>query len=408
MGQCAQLFRITWHPVVLSFSFTSKELRADPWATLRNRLEQLDVKYIADYDIALTTHVVSKKRNTSKGLQALINGRYIVTDTFITAIADAAASPTDGDASRPSPLERDFDGNWPDALQHLPPRGEEPSDRPAEAYAPDRRRQDIFDAYTFIFYDKKQYDNLIAAISNGKGKALLREATPGGTQIDDFIRYVKEAAGEKGLGEFEDGSEGRGVVVVRYLPDKGDHYDWFAEFMTAVSLRLDHRMIDQREFLDAILSLQPAILRRPLETEPGTQPEQGMRSTEPTGRAILSDFSLQQLRADGLPRHRPGPWTLMSRRTPCHNKDQELNLLPMKRPRLAKRADAPGMLVGVVGSRVLAVMSTRTKRWPLPRPACLSRRKTKVVGHSENALLRPFWKRALVTSLTISHRLLQR
>lgn len=271
MGNCAKLFRITWHPVVFSFSFTSKELRNDPWAKLREDLEQLDIKYSAEYEQTLTSHVVSKKRNTSKGLQALINGKYIVTDSFITAVVEAATTPVDAELGAASALEQDYDGAWPNPLEHLPPRGEEPSDRPVEAYSPDERRREIFDGYTFVFYEKKQYDNLFPVVTAGKGKAVLKEVFPGDTDLDEFIRYVKGLAGEKGIGSFEDGSEGRGVVVVRYLPAKGADFDWFADFLTSVALRLDLRPIDQREFLEAILACDAAMLRRPLEEE--SQPQ---------------------------------------------------------------------------------------------------------------------------------------
>jgi hypothetical protein len=271
MGNCSKLFRITWHPVVLSFSFTSKELRNDPWAKLREDLEQLDIKYSAEYEQTLTSHVVSKKRNTSKGLQALINGRYIVTDSFITAVVEAATTSDDAEPGAPSPLEQDYDAAWPNPLEHLPPRGEEPSDRPAEAYSPDGRRREVFDGYTFVFYEKKQYDNLFPAITTGKGKAVLKEVFPGDTDLDEFIGYVKGLAGEKGVGSFEDGSEGTGVVVVRYLPAKGSDFDWFADFLTSVALRLDHRPIDQREFLEAILACDASMLRRPLEEESQSQ-----------------------------------------------------------------------------------------------------------------------------------------
>jgi DNA repair protein XRS2 len=37
-----------------------------------------------------TTHVVSKRRNTSKVLQALITGRHIVVEGFMQAIVKAA------------------------------------------------------------------------------------------------------------------------------------------------------------------------------------------------------------------------------------------------------------------------------------------------------------------------------
>jgi DNA repair protein XRS2 len=266
-----KLFRITWNPIVFSFSFTSKELRNDPWAKLRDDLEQLDIKYSAEFEQKLTSHVVSKKRNTSKGLQALINGKYIVTDSFITAVVEAATTSDDAEPGAATALEQDYDRAWPNPLEHLPPRGEEPSSRPAEAYAPDDRRREVFEGYTFVFYEKKQYDNLFPVVTTGRGKAVLKEVFPGDTDIDDFIRYVKGLAGEKGVGSFEDGSEGKGVVLVRYLPAKGGDFDWFAEFLTSVALRLDHRPIDQREFLEAILACDAAMLRRPLEEE--SQPE---------------------------------------------------------------------------------------------------------------------------------------
>ncbi|CAK7267767.1 hypothetical protein SEPCBS119000_002719 [Sporothrix epigloea] len=272
MGHLADLFTISWHPVILSFSFSSRELRStapddpqNPWMRLRRDLEPLDIHFLAEFRRGCTTHVVSKKRNTSRTLQALINGSYIVSDTFLDAIVAAAAS---------GRLEKDFDAAWPNALDHLPPRGDEPSDRPSSTYAPDAQRANLFDGYTFCFYDEKQYDNLLPPIADGRGKARLPRGAdavvPGQTEVDDFVRYVKAAAGEQGLGEFEDGSTGRGVVVVRYVPAKGDHVAWFTRFTTAVALRLDHRLVDQREFLDAVLAVEPSMLRRPLEVEDAT------------------------------------------------------------------------------------------------------------------------------------------
>ncbi|KAL2757023.1 hypothetical protein ACRALDRAFT_1062659, partial [Sodiomyces alcalophilus JCM 7366] len=158
LGSCPDIFRLSWHPVALAFSFTSRELQADPFSRLRDSLEQLDIKISLEYNIRHTTHVVSKKRNTPKGLQALINGRCIVTDAFVDAIIEATQRPGDGEPSSPSPLEQDFDGNWPNPLEYLPPRGGEPVERPTDAYAPDAGRQDVFEGYTFIFYDRTQFD----------------------------------------------------------------------------------------------------------------------------------------------------------------------------------------------------------------------------------------------------------
>ena len=260
-----------WVPVIFTFSFTAKEQKANPYTALYDLLGPLDIKVLVDYERGLTTHLVAKKRNTAKGLQALIDGKFIVhNDEFLKAVVAAATSPNslseDGSPST-SPLESDFYANFPDPLQYLPPRGEEPTQRDSSAYAPNSIRQEIFEGYTFIFYEKRQFETLIAPITEGRGKAMLREVIPNATTVDEFVRYVKDVAGEKGHGEFEDGSEGKGVVVVRFNPVKGAGSEWFAEFGRKVALRLDHRLIEQNEFLDAILGNDASVLRRPLEVE---------------------------------------------------------------------------------------------------------------------------------------------
>ncbi|KAA8569999.1 hypothetical protein EYC84_002337 [Monilinia fructicola] len=234
IGKYKHVFRITWYPVALSFSFSSKELKANPLEELYAKFSPLDIK----------------KRNTAKGLRALINGRFIVdNDTFIQAIVDATTPESD------------------DAIKYLPERGSEPTDEPATSYAPDSSRKTMFDGYTFVFYDKAQFETLLAPITDGRGKALFREVTPLQTSVDEFVRYVKSVAGEKGAGEFEDGSEGKGVVVVGFYPTKGDGVEWFQDFARQVALNLDHRLIVQSEFLDAILKKDASLLRRPLEVE---------------------------------------------------------------------------------------------------------------------------------------------
>ncbi|PQE22956.1 hypothetical protein CJF30_00008568 [Rutstroemia sp. NJR-2017a BBW] len=264
LGRLKQVFRFTWVPVALTFSFTSKELKGKPFEELYNTLGPLDIKVLPEYVRGVTTHVVVKKRNTSKGLQALINGKYIVNnDPFTEALLAATRPEEDGT----SPLEKDFDANFPDAIQYLPERGSEPTDEPATSYAPVPARANMFEGYTFIFYDKSQFETLLAPITDGRGKALFREVVPFETTVTDFVRYVKDVAGEKGDGSFEDGSEGKGVVVVRYNPVKGDGHEWFQDFGRQVALHLDHRLIEQNEFLDAILKTDAGLLRRPLEIE---------------------------------------------------------------------------------------------------------------------------------------------
>lgn len=250
----------------MSVSFSSKEIKAgkDPLAALRNRLEDTDIKAINNYVIGQTTHVVQGKRNTAKGLQALINGKYIVTDSFVDALI-YATTPSDLDHDESlSPLEEDFDRHWPDALQHVPPRGNEPRERPVEKFAPNPERVNVFEGYTVAFCDKAQFESLQAPITNGGGKALYFQLKSGHTTTDELVGFVKNVAGEKGLGELEDGSEGKGVVVVKFRGGKND-FDWAAQLGKEASLALDLRFIEQNEFMDAILMNDASVLRRPLE-----------------------------------------------------------------------------------------------------------------------------------------------
>lgn len=270
MGKCPSKFVLSWNPVIFTFSFTKKELQTQPLTTLQDRFENLDIKLLTEYSAKYTTHVVSKKRNTAKGLQALINGKYIVTETFLDAVVEAAAAPV-GDGSENSALEQDYEASWPDPIKHLPPRGGEPVQHPDETYSPNPERREVFEGYTFIFYDKAQYDNLLAPITNGGGKAFMEIVEGGETEVDDFVNRVKAIAGEQALGD-----GGKGAVLVRFVPAKGEQIPWYTDFFTAVSLRLDHRPIEQSEFLEAILIKDASILRRPLEVDDSvtTQPPQ--------------------------------------------------------------------------------------------------------------------------------------
>lgn len=268
LGNSREVFQLNWMPVVFTFSFGSKDVRdgKDPLAPYRSRLEELDIKVLLDYVYTATTHVVASKRNTAKNLQALVNGKYVVTEDFIEALTYVTTSSNLTEAESLSPLEENFDANWPDALHYLPARSKEPSERPREDYGPNPLRATVFEGYTFIFCDATQYETLHAPITNGGGKALYFEIEPGKTRADDIVRFVKNAAGEKGLGELEDGSEGKGVVVVKLRASKGFE-DWTAEVNIQVAQALDLRLIEQNEFLEAILANDASILRRPLMPE---------------------------------------------------------------------------------------------------------------------------------------------
>ena len=259
---------VKWQPVVFTFSLSSKDMKPgkDPLAAYRSRLEDLDIKVIIPYEIGATTHVVSSKRNTAKGLQALINAKYIVAESYIDALIYATTPENLDELESLSPLEADFDNHWPNELAHLPAKSKEPNERPAEFFVPTSERSNIFEGYTFVFCDPTQFETLQSPIANGGGKALEYSLNPGRTTAEEIVRYVKSVAGEKGLGEFEDGSEGKGVVVVRFRGKK-ELAEWAANLDTEVSLALGQRLIEQSEFMDAILMNDASMLRRPLLAE---------------------------------------------------------------------------------------------------------------------------------------------
>ncbi|KAJ5951615.1 uncharacterized protein N7479_010028 [Penicillium vulpinum] len=260
--------RIKWEPVVLTLSASSKVVRGeDPLAHVRSRLEDLDIKTVMDYIVDHTTHVVQRKRNTAKGLQALVNGKYIVDDSYIDALV-YAATPSDLDnVESLCPLETDFESTWPDPNKHLPPPGKEPTQRPAAAFAPNSARLNVFEGYTFIFGDSAQFENLQGPINNGQGKALLYEVEDGVTTATDIVRFMKKAAGGKAVGSVRHGSGG--VVLVRFR-SKGDLEQWSIDVGNEVALMTDQRVIEQREFLDAILGNDASPLCRALPTEEGS------------------------------------------------------------------------------------------------------------------------------------------
>lgn len=200
-------------------------------------------------------------------------------ERYIDALVKATSS-----EEGPSVLELDFDGSFPKELEYLPPKGDEPTSREGSSYAPDPARKGMFEGYTFVFYEQRQFKTLMAPITQGGGKALCHPVIPGETEVLDFVLYVKNVAGEKGVGSFDDGSEGKGVVVVRFNPAKGEGVDWFKNFNQEVSLQLDQRFIEQNEFLDAILGTNASVLRRPLDVVDdsgagGSPPSLGMSKT---------------------------------------------------------------------------------------------------------------------------------
>ena len=310
LGSYEHEFRISWRPVVLSFTFPSKETRGgkDPLILIRSRLEDLDIKVTTAFLIDHTTHVVSSKRNTPKCLQALIDGRFIVDNAYLDDIVYATTPSNLDELESLSPLELDFEGNWPNPLDRLPPPNKEPDQRPDEFFAPNLARKDVFDGYKFIFCNQRQFENLQAPITNGGGKAFVFNVEMGKTSSEDIVRFVKGVSGEKGVGEFEDGTAGKGAVVVRFQGDKGFE-DWAIVLQEDVAQTLDHRLIEQNEFLDAILINNASKLRRSLPApEPVSESSLPGRS-ELQGLPLLSQTSLTRRQILEIL-----PWSLRLRR----------------------------------------------------------------------------------------------
>ncbi|KAB8201489.1 hypothetical protein BDV34DRAFT_170411 [Aspergillus parasiticus] len=267
LGRYQHLLRIKWQPTVLTFSFSSKELRAkDPLAHVRSRLEDLDIKTIIPYVVGKTTHVVQSKRNTAKGLQALVNGKYIVANSYIDALVYAATPSDLENLESLSPLEVDFDSAWPDPTEHLPPPGKELVHRPAEAFAPIPDRVNLFEGYTFVFGDAAQFEMLHDPIANGHGKALLYHVENEVTTANEIAQFMRNAAGKKGLGSQRD--RPGGVVLVRFRA-KG-YEEWSIELSNQIALQTNQRVIEQSEFLDAILANDASSLCRTLPSQKPT------------------------------------------------------------------------------------------------------------------------------------------
>jgi len=267
LGAYPHVLTIKWQPVCLSFFLTSKERKnADPLAAKRELLEPLDIKTVQPFVSNQTSHVVASKRNTVHGLQALISGKYIVDYSYIDALV-FAATPDDleGDENL-SPLEKDFDAAWPDAAQHLPPKGREPTEQLSEAYSPNISRETVFESWTFVFLEPGQYETILPAITTGHGKALLYNLEPGRTTAEDVVMYMRNAAGEKGFGSLNQSTDAGGVILIK--PSlKGEWLNWGDKLASGVALQLDQKYMDQADFLDAILRNDAGTLRKAIPYE---------------------------------------------------------------------------------------------------------------------------------------------
>lgn len=267
-GTCPHEIVIRWQPCVLTFNLLKKEVKSGVLKLKQARVEAFDIKATSDFIFEHTTHVVASKRNTAKGLQALISAKYIVSESYIDALEYATTPTYLSQEENLCPLELDFDTAWPDPNEYLPPPGKEPTLRPVESYRPDPTRPSIFEGYIFVFGDQTQYDTLLPVVTSGHGKAILFNVVNGESSADALLKFLRHASGRKDDDDFRSQDNG-GVILVRWT-GKDEFQEWTNSLVNVVALRMDQRAIDQSEFLDAILANDANLLKQtiPFESMP--------------------------------------------------------------------------------------------------------------------------------------------
>ena len=250
-GTCPHELVISWIPYVLTFSLLKKEIKNGALQSKQERVKELDIKLINDYLAGQTTHVVAQKRNTAKGLQALIEGKYIVTEAYIDRLVYAAAPGDLVEEEYPCALELDFDRAWPDESAHLPPAGKERTGKPAEAYKPDPARSKVFEKCTFFFFDQSQYDTLFPAITMGHGKALLFKPASEKATVPEGLTFIRTAIGKSGK-----------AIIVK-VNENDEAKTWISEYIEDVCMGLGLEAASQSDLLDAVLSNDASQLRQP-------------------------------------------------------------------------------------------------------------------------------------------------
>ncbi|WPG97508.1 Hypothetical protein R9X50_00028500 [Acrodontium crateriforme] len=277
LGSYEQVFRLVWRPVNLCCTNLSgrSKAKAEELNSFREKLAGSDIKMTQEYVAQDTTHLVARKRNTPTALQALVNQKWLVTYEYIDALATAikrSGLNENGDP-RPCALELEFENGWPDEKHYIVPAGGEPVPRDNEYLIPRPERAEVFDRYTFIFLTKSQFDNLTPVVTSGGGKTLLWEVEDGVSNVEDLVDYVKSVAGKKGVADFRlSQHETKGGTVVVRLNDAGE---WSSDFNRDTCLALDQTAIAQNEFLDAILVVNAANLRRQLPEHESLEPDEG-------------------------------------------------------------------------------------------------------------------------------------
>lgn len=285
-------FRLEWKEVVLTFTGVGKKAKKDGSALQEERakLEDSDVKLVTDYLTQETSHLITKKRNTAQTLQALVQGRWTVTEHWVEKLAKAVKRRKE-DELETSLLEDDFDANWPKEEEFVVPSGEEPTKRPSQYLKPDPARAEVFADYIFVFLSDTQYESLLPIITSGGGKAMLFEYELGKSKPEEVRDFARGLIGKKNNASYALSQEpGPGGVVVVRLTNSDAGPD-----MEEVSHAIGQRTINQNEFLDAVLMKDTSNFRTPLMDS--SQDDQ-IRSSRPT----LASSSIPRAPADSSAR----------------------------------------------------------------------------------------------------------
>jgi len=158
-------WKLVYEPIAVTLSIgLKKENIMQKLLPHAEKLGPLGFKVIAEY-VSITKLVITKKRNTGKSLQALVNGEKIANYEYINFLVEAFPA---------------FNG------VHLPPIAEFlPTDTEDDAalFDANPRRKTLFAGHSFIFFSAIQYANLAPCILSGEGKAKKLEQLPGVKEI---------------------------------------------------------------------------------------------------------------------------------------------------------------------------------------------------------------------------------
>jgi hypothetical protein len=279
LGKYEVDFTLEWKDVV----FTCKNLSKKGAETLeekRRMLDGVDAKLVTEYVSNMTTHVFGKKRNTAEVIQALLQGRWVLGYGYLDELARVTSRPRpngNGDV-KASPLEEDFDANWPDEKRYILEAGSEINPQPDSYLLPNPDRSDMFHDYIFVFLSQDQLERLMPVVTSGGGKAVVFPATPDQSSVDEVISYFREVAGHKDDSPFALSQyTGKGGVVFVRPNDAGR-----VNLVQEVELRLDQKGVEQNRFLDIVLTMDTTSLRQRLAERSQSVQEEASERVRPT------------------------------------------------------------------------------------------------------------------------------